>query len=121
MVVWAHQDDQEVQVRHMQHEMGGLRKHKSQRRYMYHFHVCRVDRLPWHAGLCERTDVAVHMYVALCNENPKTNEMPSEPGRRHSHDGASPMPMRRYPTAPKRPSDAFRVSGRVAVGKYLIF
>ena len=48
-------------VRHMQHEMGGLRKHKSQRRYMYHFHVCRGDRLPWHAGLYERTDVAVHM------------------------------------------------------------
>ena len=41
-------DDQEVQARHIQCEMGRLWKHKSQRRY--HVHVCRGDRLLRRAG-----------------------------------------------------------------------
>ena len=47
-------DDQEVQARHIQSEMGRLWKHKFQRRH--HVHVCRGDRLLRHFGLRERTD-----------------------------------------------------------------
>ena len=46
-------DDQEVQARHIQSEMGRLWKHKFQRRH--HVHVCRGDRLLRHVGL-RKTD-----------------------------------------------------------------